>query len=78
MPKRVVVNGDVLLRERDWLKDEHICAMFGWSLATLRNRRSAGTAPPSSKIGKDHLTKGDDVELWIRRRRVSRITQAAT
>ena len=77
MHKRQTLNGDELLRERDWLKDEHLCAMFGWSAATLRNRRSAGTAPPSSKIGKGHLTKGADVESWLRRRRVSRVSQAA-
>lgn len=44
---------DVTDRERHWVEVKHICADFGLSFATAKNRIYFGTFPvPTFKVGK--------------------------
>jgi hypothetical protein len=60
-----------LLDELGYLTDPQLCAVTAWSPQTLRNRRSSGKAPPSSKVGRRHLTKKTDLAAWVARRRAA-------
>jgi hypothetical protein len=58
------------LRERlGYLSDGQVAAVLGVAIATLRNRRSRGDAPVSSKVGVEHLTTQSDLHAFIARRR---------
>ena len=70
MPARTKApNGDALRRELGFLSDPELAAVMRIELGTLKNRRSRGDAPPSSKIGANHVTKIADLEKWIASRR---------
>jgi len=54
------------------LYDPEVAELLHIAVSTLKARRSRGTAPPSSKVGRDHVTFVDDLKQWIARRRASR------
>lgn len=58
-----------LRRELGYLNDADICAFNNWTRATLANRRALGTAPPSSKIGRDRVTAVKDFHAWLARQK---------
>lgn len=51
--------------------DREVAAILGIELATLRNRRSQGLAPTSSKVGAEHLTSEADLRAFLARRRTA-------
>jgi predicted DNA-binding transcriptional regulator AlpA len=61
--------GKSLRKELELYEDHEVAAIMGWSLATLRNRRTCGDAPRSSKVGAKHLTSKIDVREFITRRK---------
>lgn len=52
-----------------YVGEQEICALLGIQPLTLRNRISMGKAPPSFKVGNEHLFDAAEVQAWIRRRR---------
>ena len=58
------------------LYDPEVAELLHIWVPTLKARRSRGTAPPSSKIGRDHITFVDDLKQWIARRRAGRTVAA--
>lgn len=52
-----------------YLKDPQVAAFLGVEVPTLKNRRSRGDAPASSKVGAEHLTKVADLHLYVARKR---------
>lgn len=58
-----------LRREAGFYSDPELAALYGITLLTLRNRRCAGTLPPSSKVGRYHLTSIKDALAYIARRK---------
>jgi hypothetical protein len=54
------------------LYDPDVAELLRITVPTLKARRSRGTAPPSSKIGRDHVTFVDDLKRWIATRRAGR------
>ena len=59
-------------RALGYVGPDDVAALLGISTATLKNRLSIGTAPPSYKVGNRHLFKASELDAWIRRRRVDR------
>jgi hypothetical protein len=62
-----------LLAALSYLTDTQCAAICDCDVKTWKNRRSRGDAAPSSKVGRDHLTKVDDLQKWIASRRASRV-----
>jgi len=54
--------------ELGYRDDAFVSALLGIDLATLRNRRSLGNAPKSSKVGRVHLTTDKDLHAFIARK----------
>jgi hypothetical protein len=62
-----------------WLDDRELAKVLGIALGTLRNRRYLGDLPPSSKLGRDHITSVADLQQWAaRRKQQRRRTRSAT
>ena len=61
-----------LRKQLGYLSDPQIAAVLGIEVPTLRNRRSRGDAPVSSKVGDDHLTRIEDLHAYVARRRSAR------
>jgi hypothetical protein len=76
MAKSLARGRAALLQQMGLLTDEQLCVLLKISPATLRNRRSTGTAPASSKVGNEHLTKVSDVETFMQRKRVDNSARA--
>jgi hypothetical protein len=53
--------------------DQQWAAIVGVTVKTYQNRRSRGDAAPSAKVGKDHLTRIDDLKRWIARRTARKV-----
>ena len=58
-----------LRKQLGYLDDPEVAAILGIGVPMLHNRRSAGDAPVSAKVGAEHLTRIDDVHAYIARRR---------
>ncbi len=52
-----------------YLGEDEICAALKIEPLTLRNRLSRGTAPPSYKVGNEHLFDVKEFHAWVRRKR---------
>lgn len=63
-----------LRKQLGYLSDTEVAALLGVGVPRLHNRRSAGDAPVSSKVGTQHLTKLEDLHAYIARRRGARAT----
>jgi hypothetical protein len=58
-----------LRRELGYLSDSELAAFLGIGVPRLKNRRIAGDAPPSSKVGNENLTAIKDALTWVARRK---------
>jgi len=65
-------NAAQLRREMGFLTDQELAAFLGIQVPTLKNRRSRGNAPASSKVGRDRLTAIKDALAYVARRKVTR------
>lgn len=73
MRKRQQVNAaSELRRELGYLTEIEVAGLCGVGLPTWRNRQTAGATPPHYKLGREKLYRRDEVEAWLRRRRVDR------
>jgi len=70
MANRKATPTAVLRREMGYISEAEVSALVGVTPATARNRQSAGSFPPAYKIGREKLYRIDEVDAWIRRRRV--------
>ena len=61
-----------LRRSLGFMSEAELSTLVGVTLATARNRQSAGSFAPAYKIGREKLYRIDEVDAWIRRRRVAR------
>ena len=52
-------------RKLGYLGAEEVCAVLGIEPGTLKVRISTGTAPPSHKVGHEHLFPISDFNAWI-------------
>lgn len=55
-----------------YISEPEAAGLIGITVATLRNRESAGLAPPHYKLGREKLFRIEEVDAWVRRRRVDR------
>jgi predicted DNA-binding transcriptional regulator AlpA len=61
-----------LRRELGYIDEKATAGVIGVTVPTLRNRSSAGTAPPRYKLGKNSVYKVAEVQAFISRRRVAK------
>jgi len=54
------------LIKKQFLRDQELCELFGWTPETLRVKRSKGEAPVSKKIKNAFLTRYNEVEEFIK------------
>ena len=69
MHEKQEISGTVTSEKLGLLYDPELAALLRINVATLKNRRARGDLPPSSKIGREHVTLVDDLKRWIARRR---------
>jgi hypothetical protein len=69
MADQVKLDPAEIREQLGFMDDERTAAFLNIGVPTLKNRRAQGNAPPSSKIGRDHLTSIEDCKRWVARRK---------
>lgn len=54
------------------ITDDELFDLLGIAKGTGKNRQSAGSLPAHYKCGRGNFYRVDEVEAWLRRRRVTR------